>query len=182
MELENFEDALEALIASGAENYGDCESMEMLHHLEARFGSFVTEATAAFERGEQWAAAGAKTAASWISSRVGSPGRRPSAGCAWAGRCATCPPWPRPGVRGHRRRAAQAIASARRHRTEAAMARDEEMLVAQAKELGFEDFSRALAYWKQLADPDGAEASDMERQASRNVFLESSTRACGWAR
>ena len=69
---------------------------------------------------------------------------------------------------------AQAIASARRHRTEASMARDEEMLVAQAKEMGFEDFSRVLDYWKQLADPDGAEASDEERKASRDVFLESS--------
>ena len=54
------------------------------------------------------------------------------------------------------------------------MARDEEMLVAQAKEMGLEDFSRALDYWKQLADPDGAEASDEERKAARNVFLESS--------
>ena len=36
---------------------------------------------------------------------------------------------------------ARAIASARRHRTEAAMARDEEMLVAQAAEMGFEDFT-----------------------------------------
>jgi hypothetical protein len=69
---------------------------------------------------------------------------------------------------------ARAIASARQHRTEAAMARDEAMLVAQAKELGFEDFSRALAYWTQLADPDGAEASEEEKKASRNVFLESS--------
>ena len=54
------------------------------------------------------------------------------------------------------------------------MARDEEMLVAQAKEMGFEDFARVLDYWKQLADPDGAEASDEERKASRNVFFESS--------
>ena len=37
MELENFGAALEALIASGAPNYGDGESMEKLHHLEARF-------------------------------------------------------------------------------------------------------------------------------------------------
>ena len=51
MELETFDDALEALIASGAGNYGDCDSMETLHHLEARFASFMTEATAAFEAG-----------------------------------------------------------------------------------------------------------------------------------
>ena len=49
-----------------------------------------------------------------------------------------------------------------------------QLLVTQAKEMGFEDFIRALAYWKQLADPDGAEASEEERRASRNVFLETS--------
>ncbi len=54
------------------------------------------------------------------------------------------------------------------------MARDEEVLVSQAKELGFEDLTRVLAYWKQLADPDGAEASEEEKKASRDVFLTSS--------
>ena len=34
MELETFEGALEALIASGAENYGDGESMERLHQVD----------------------------------------------------------------------------------------------------------------------------------------------------
>ncbi len=54
------------------------------------------------------------------------------------------------------------------------MAHDEGMLVAQATDMGFEDFYRALSYWKQLADPQGAEEADEERKASRNVFLESS--------
>jgi Domain of unknown function (DUF222) len=175
MELENLDEALEALIASGAENYGDGESMETLHRLSSRLDSFVTEATAAFESGEQWAADGAKSAASWISSCCRVPrasalrrvrlGRKlrylPLVAQAWS-----------EGDIGED--AAKAIAWARRHRTEAAMARDEEMLVAQAKELGFEDFSGVLAYWKQLADPDGAEASEEEKKASRDCFLTSS--------
>jgi hypothetical protein len=175
MELDDVEEALEALIASGAENYGDGESMERLHSLEARYDSFMTEATAAFERGEQWAAEGAKTAASWISSRCRVPRagalRRVRLGRTLRHLPLVAQAW-RDGDIGED--AAKAIASARRHRTEAAMARDEEMLVAQAKELGFEDFTRVLDYWKQLADPDGAEASDMERRASRNVYLETS--------
>src|ERR1700722_16466361 len=64
MELENFGDALDALVESGAEHYGDCASMVVLHQMQARLDSFVTEATAAFEVGEEWAAEGAKTAAS----------------------------------------------------------------------------------------------------------------------
>ena len=42
--------------------------------------------------------------------------------------------------------------------------------------MGFEDFYRALRYWKQLADPDGADAADEERKASRHVFLEPASR------
>ena len=104
---------------------------------------------------------------------VGSRAAPPGAGCASGGRCATCPSAPRPGARAPSGSTqAQAIASARRHRTESSMARDEAMLVAQAAEMGFEDFYRALSYWKQLADPDGADAADEERKAARNVFFE----------
>jgi hypothetical protein len=175
MELEQFEEALEALIASGAEHYGDGDSMERLHHLEARFDSFMTEAAAAFEAGEQWAADGARTAASWLSSRCrvrrATAKRRVSLGRTLRHLPAVAEAW-REGDIGED--VAKAMASARRHRTEASMARDQEMLVAQAKEMGFEDFYRVLSYWKQLADPDGAEASAEEKKASRNVFLESS--------
>jgi Domain of unknown function (DUF222) len=175
MELENFAEALSALVASGAENYADGESIEELHRLLSRVESFTTEATAAFEAGEEWARDGAKTAASWISSRCRVPRaaakRRVRLGRTLRHLPETALAW-REGAIGTD--AAQAIASARRHRTEASMARDEEMLVAQAADLGFEDFSGALSYWKQLADPDGAEASEEERKASRNVFLEAS--------
>ena len=130
MELENFTDALDALVASDAANYGDGASIVELERLLARFESFVTEATAAFEVGEEWAGEGAKSAAAWISTRCRVPRaaakRRvrlartlrqlPAAARAW-----------REGAIGADQ--AQAIASARRHRTEAAMARDEEMLV-----------------------------------------------------
>jgi Domain of unknown function (DUF222) len=175
MELENFNEALEALIASGAEHYGDGASIEELHRLSSRLDSFVTEATAAFEAGEQWAADGAKTAASWISTRCRLPRaaalRRVRLGRTLRHLPLVAEAW-RQGSIGED--AAKAISFARRHRTEAALARDEEMLVSQAKELGFEDFSRVLAYWKQLADPDGAEASEEEKKASRDVFLTSS--------
>ena len=170
-----FEEALDALIESDAANYGDGESMERLHHLQARFDSFVTEATSAFEAGEEWAADGAKTAASWIATKC-RISRRAAKRRVRLGRTLRHLPevaqaW-RDGRIGEDQ--AQAIASARRHRTEAAMARDEAVLVSQAAELGFEDFYRVLEYWKQMADPDGADASEEERKASRNVFLESS--------
>ncbi len=54
------------------------------------------------------------------------------------------------------------------------MEHDEEMLVSQAASMGFDDFNRALNYWKQLADPEGADDEDEARRASRNVYLEPS--------
>jgi len=69
MELEDFGDALDALVSSGAQHYGDGASIEVLHRELARFEAFVTEATGAFEGSEEWAADGAKTAAAWCSRR-----------------------------------------------------------------------------------------------------------------
>ena len=43
MELEVFAEALDALVASGAANYGDCASIEELHRHLSRFEAFVTE-------------------------------------------------------------------------------------------------------------------------------------------
>jgi Domain of unknown function (DUF222) len=175
MELDDIEEALDALIASGAENHGDGASIERLHRIQSRLESFVTESTTAFEVSEEWAADGAKTAPAWIATRCRIPRaaakRRVRLGRALRHLPETADAW-RAGAIGTD--AARAIASARRHRTESSMARDEAMLVAQAAEMGFEDFYRALSYWKQLADPDGADAADEDRKASRNVFLEAS--------
>jgi hypothetical protein len=62
MELDDFEEALDALVASPAANYGDGASIERLHRKLSHLKSFVTEATAAFEVGEERAADGTKTA------------------------------------------------------------------------------------------------------------------------
>ncbi len=174
-ELQDFTDSLEALIAAGAEHHGDGESITALHRALARLDAFVTEATAAFEASEEWAADGAKTAAAWVATRCRVPratarrnvrlGRAlrqlPSCAEAW-----------REGRIG--RDQARAIAGARRHRTASSMARDESMLVSYAAEMGFEDFYRALSYWKQLADPEGSDDAEEARRVARDAFLEPS--------
>src|ERR1700722_1524189 len=157
MELDIFEEALDALVASDAANYGDCESMERLNRLQSRLDSFGTEGASAFEAGEEWAADGAKTAASWLSARCrvsrAAAKRRVRLGRTLRHLPAVAEAW-REGRIGEDQ--GQAIASARRHRTESYMDRDETVLVAQAAELGFDDFYRVLSYWKHMADPDGA--------------------------
>ncbi len=175
VELDDFGDALDALVSAGAEHYGDGSSIETLHRALSRLEAFVTEATTAFEASEEWAADGAKTAAAWIATRCHLPRaaarRRVRLGRTLRQLPVCAEAW-REGQIGTEH--ARAIASARRHRTESSMARDEPMLVAQACELGFEDFERVLEYWKQLADPEGADDADEARRAKRNVYLESS--------
>jgi Domain of unknown function (DUF222)/HNH endonuclease len=58
--------------------------------------------------------------------------------------------------------------------TEVALARDEQMLVTEGALLPYQSFERVIAYWKQLADPDGAEGDDEERRSRRDVYLEQS--------
>ncbi|HXZ62731.1 MAG TPA: DUF222 domain-containing protein, partial [Acidimicrobiales bacterium] len=173
--LVGLEGALDTLVASDVQAYSDAASIEVLHRELTRLEAFVTEAVSAFEAGEEWAADGARTAAAWIATRCRVPRssarRRVRLGRTLQQLPACAEAW-REGRIGSDQ--AKAIAGARRHRTEAAMERDEPMLVDQAARMGFEDFYRALSYWKQLADPEGADDLELERRAARQVYLEES--------
>jgi len=166
---------LDAVVASGPQAYADAPSMEVLHRQLARLEAFVTEAVAAFDVGEEWAADGAKTASAWIATRCRIPRsvarRRVRLGRALRQLPACAEAWCEGRIGSDQ---AKAIAAARRHRTQDAMERDEPLLVTQAESMGFEDFYRALSYWKQLADPEGADELELERRAARHVYLEAS--------
>ncbi len=174
-ELREFTEALEALMFSGASNYGDGESMEVLHRSLSQYEAFVTEAAAAYDASEEWAFDGAKTSSAWIAARCALPKgkarRRVALGKALR-RLPECAEAWREGRIGADQ--ARAIASARRCRTEGAIERDEAMLVSFASSLGFEDFYRALSYWKQLADPDGSDATEADKRGRRHVYLDAS--------
>jgi len=62
-----------------------------------------------------------------------------------------------------------AFAAARTAETAACFGRDESMLVEQARTLGYQLFMRALAYWGQLADPEGTERSSERQRADRRL-------------
>lgn len=166
---------IDALFEAGPGCYGDAESMEDLHRQQARLDAFVTEAVAEFDAQGEWALSGAKTSPAWIARRCrvprGAAKRRLRLGKV-LGEVPKCAEAWRNGDIGVDQ--ARAIAAQYQPRTEVALARDEAMLVSQASSMGFEDFYRCLSYWKQLADPDGADAIDEERKSSRNVYLEQS--------
>jgi hypothetical protein len=72
------------------------------------------------------------------------------------------------------------LASVRTPATAECSARDESMLVEQAKGLRYGQFARCVAYWSQLADPDGADDSAGARHAARSLHL-SPTFGGSWA-
>jgi hypothetical protein len=149
--------------------------MEVLHRQRARLDAFVTTASAAFDASDTWALDGARNASAWLATRCRLPtaearrvvrrGRAlrhlPACAEAWSAGTITA---------AH----VDVIAALRRPATEAALARDEALLVDQAGGLGFSSFTRAAAYWDQRADPDGAEAGDEARRGRRQVYLEAS--------
>jgi hypothetical protein len=150
----------------------DPGSIERLQRVLARVEAAVTVAVGAFDESGAWGPSGARNASVWLRTKCRRPSyeasrqvrrarqRRqlPAAAAAWS-----------KGDIG----AAQfdVIAALRRPVTEAALERDEEMLVTQAQKLTFSDLVRVARYWDQHADPDGTEESAMEQRARRGVYL-----------
>ena len=63
------------------------------------------------------------------------------------------------------------VASLRTEATKEALSRDEGVLVREACRLRFDRFLAAVAYWRQRADPDGADAEGERRRARRDAYL-----------
>ena len=55
-------------------------------------------------------------------------------------------------------------------------ARDEELLVGEARRLRFASFARVMAYWRWRADPDGAEDDAAAQRNARRLHLSQSFR------
>ena len=165
--------AIDALFAQGAEHFADAASVQMLHTQSARLAAFVTEASAAFDTSGAWSASGAKTSADWIAKECKVPKRAArgevSLGLALGDLPACAEAW-RAGRIGADQ--ARALAQLRQPQLLDALKKDEKQLVRQAERLGCEDFVKHLNYWRQAADPVGADRADEERRAERCVFLD----------
>ena len=177
MELEDHAESLERLKEMDPSALADGESIIALERMLSGLEAVVTRATAAFDAAGNWAPDGACNAAMWITTRCGvkkSVAKRQ----VHRGRALRCLPeteqaWVAGEITGDH---VDVLASLRREETEEALARDEALLVDQAKQLRFDLFTRAAAYWEQRADPDGTE-KDFERlRARREVYLVKSFR------
>ena len=175
MDLVVLTEMMDRLAESDPSACADAESIVLLQRQLARFEAFVAKATAAFDAQGNWIPDGARNAAGWLATRCRLP-RAQARRQVRRGReirhlqeCAQA--WADGDIAAAH---VDTIVALRRDSTEKALARDESMLVEQARTLRFESFVRAVTYWEQLADPDGIEAESKRREARRDVYLASS--------
>ena len=167
--------AIDDLIAEGVEAHCDSTSIQVLVCQHSRLESVVSTAVGAYDTSGEWALDGARSAQAWLARSCRLPKAlarrmvrrarqlrhlRVVAGAFEEGEINAA----------H----VDALSALRRDDTEEALARDEALLVKQAKRLRFEHFAKAVSYWDQLADPDGTEEAAAARRARRDVYLEAS--------
>ena len=175
MELTALIEAIDDVVGQDPMEYGDTESIIALERQLSRLECFVTKSVVAFEAAGEWALDDAKTPAAWLSTVAHLPKaearRQLRRGRALAGLPICAQAWSEGDIGGAH---LDLLDKVRTDVTKEAMQRDEALLVDQAKGMKYEAFGAAVGYWAQLADPDGAEESEMERQARRDVSLTSS--------
>src|SRR5215210_3113934 len=166
--LDKLAGVLDELIEADPAVFADGESMVELNRQLERLTAATTRATGAFDASTAWQADGAQSAAAWLRAQCRMPattaarrvrlGRAlrhlPVAEAAWLA-----------GDIGESH--VGLFERTRTPGTAEALARDEAMLVDQAKQLRFAAFQQALAYWALRADPDGAEERSRRHDDSR---------------
>ena len=163
---------VDALCTGDPAVLGDSETVVLLHRQLERLRAVTTRAVAAFDAGGAWEADGARSASSWIAHFCDVPKeaarRRVRLGRALREMPAVEAAWLAGDVgEAH----VVAFAAARTAETAGCFERDESMLVEQARTLGYRLFVRALAYWGQLADPEGTERSAERQRADRRLHV-----------
>jgi hypothetical protein len=173
--IEALEAALHELGAAAPQMLADAEAVERLHRCLARLDAVTTRASAAFDASGAWEATGARTAAAWLSVHCGvapaAAHRRVHLGRALRHLPVAEQAWVAGEIDSSH---VSMLAKARTPATEGALARDEEVLVEQAKRMRFGHFVRALAYWRYRADRDGCERDARRVRDERRLHLSKS--------
>jgi hypothetical protein len=175
VDLDVLTEVIDRLHGSDPSAYGDAESIQAAQRQLARLDAFVTKATAAFDTSRNWEPDGAANAVSWLVARCRLPKTQARRTVRRARSLRHLPECTRAWAEGDITAAqVDVVDGLRDDSTEEALARDEEMLVNQAATLRYDLFVRAASYWRQLADPDGAEEDDEKRRDQRDVYLDRS--------
>ncbi len=181
--VEQLEQALDRLEEEDSFSYSGAASVESLQRSLGRLNCRTSVAVATFDSSGEWAADGAQSTSAWLSTRCHLPLVEARSQLR-RGRALPSIPLIAQAFSSGAIGVAQVDLLVKAARGAARMdqdafPRDEAVLLAAAIELKFAPFSAAMAYWTQLADPDGAEESAMEKMARRDVYLSQSVGECG---
>jgi hypothetical protein len=175
--------AIDALLTLDHDTLDDNELSDAvldLHRQQARLAAATARLTAAMDTRRVWADDGSRSCGAWLAHRCRLPigqARTP----AWLGRrLRSMPATAEAFAAGDiSQRHACMLASLGGGRTAELFARDEAELVDDAGRLSWADFCRAVEYWRQCADPDGAERDAAHDGAFRRVHLSPGLRGTG---
>ncbi|HXA74989.1 MAG TPA: DUF222 domain-containing protein, partial [Acidimicrobiales bacterium] len=167
--------AIDRLLEEGVDAHRDATSIRWLVQQGTRLESVISSSAAAFDASGDWALYGAKTSSAWLARTCRLP-KAVARRIVKRGRHLRHLPAAEKAFQSGEINAAHvdAVVAVRRPDNEETLARDEAVLVKQAKRLPFEHFVKAVTYWDQLADPDGSEEAAEERRNRRDVYLEAS--------
>jgi Domain of unknown function (DUF222)/HNH endonuclease len=175
--------AVGALLRLDPDGLDDAELADAvvgLHRQQARLAAATARLTAALDARRVWADDGSRSCGAWLAHRCRLPIGQARAR-AWLGRRLQSMPDTAEALAAGdiSARHASVLASLAGGRTAEFFARDEAELVDDARRLSWGDFCRAVEYWRQCADPDGAERDAAYDEALRRVHLSTGLRGTG---
>lgn len=168
-------EALDELSSVDPDGFDTGELGEVVAELtrqQARLAAVTARLGAAFDARQGWADEGCRSGATWLAHRCRLPGSQARGLLRLGRRLRSMPETAAAFAAGDIGVAqAQRLAALASGRTADAFAESEELLVGYARTMGWADFTRACAYWHQLADPDGVERDAAHRDAQRRLHL-----------
>ena len=175
MLLEELVVAVDDLCEADPARLADKEAVKTLHRQLARLDAVTTKATAAYDASGDWEESRARSRAAYLADMANLPlpeaRRRISNGRALRHMPLVEEVWLAGDISSAHVATLAGACSEKRRET---FARDEKVLLDDAKVLRFGQFWRAVAYWEQLADPDGVEDDAADERDQRELFFSQS--------
>jgi hypothetical protein len=165
-------EALDNLLDPATSSCLSAESIVELERQRNRLECYTSKAVADFDLWGEWNLDGAQTSVAWIDTRCHLAKTEARAQRRRGRSMAHLPLAARAFADGDIGAAQfDVLARLATPTNQAALARDEGILVDAARKMKFDSFCAVANYWSLLSDPDGAEEADMARRARRDAYL-----------
>jgi hypothetical protein len=163
-------EAIDGLVVDDPRTYADEDAIVELHRQLARLDAVLTRSVGSYDASGDWQRNGARTPAAAIASTCHVPIAAAKRRCGLGRAVRDLPVAEDAWLAGNLTADhVRVLAAASTPTTAELLARDEAMLVANAKALSFKHFVRTIDYWQLRADPDAAQGADDKKVDDRAV-------------